>query len=794
MKKGYLRETVNGKRRRRLSAGSVLLGMALLGILSGCGGRENGADGPAANGPGAEGEVYAAEFIPIEGEYVDYDGARVAENSLYYLSFAWNEELQYYVQVINRLDLQERSNSSFPLAWPEGPKAQAPIEYAFGEDGSLYVIAQTFPGEEGDSNQLLCKFRPEGEPEFTQNITEQLLKNPEEGAQIEGMEIDGQNRIYIAGRREVWLYDEKGQYQGEVSPGDAVSAKSSSGKKALEQVSVANPAIDGLYRNGCGKIYVSYGEEGQGGYGGILAEIQYEDKVLAMVCTDYPGGNALSPDQGGSFLMQDRKYVYAYDPAAGEADEILFAWMDCDIAGSSVLSFGQTRDGRIAAVLQARDGGGELALLTRVSPDRAVQKETLVLGVLTGAYYYEPAVVRFNRSNEKYRIEIREYYHYEENGALTMEDALAKLYAEIASDNCPDLLETTGLNLTQLTAKDSFEDLSPWLEKSEVFGREDFLSEILDAYTFDGTLATIPYAVFLETVMGHEGQTGQRDEWTPEKVIALAGANPEAELFDGADRNDGMNFLMAYGEEAFVDWDTGECGFDSETFQNLLRFVKEFPETVEFNPDRPSTPARIQGGEVLLKNIELYNFNTIQIELETFGDDAVCIGYPAADGGRHAMTAVFSYAVTSKSKHKEGAWAFLEHILSEEDGSNGMGFPSMKRRLEESMEEAVKVEYLLDEKGEIYLDENGEPVILGNTSSVRYGDGWSYTYHTPTREEAEVILSLLKDARPVFPDSGNEIRNIIAQEAEAFFRSQKSVEEVSEIIQNRVKLYVEENR
>ena len=104
------------------------------------------------------------------------------------------------------------------------------------------------------------------------------------------------------------------------------------------------------------------------------------------------------------------------------------------------------------------------------------------------------------------------------------------------------------------------------------------------------------------------------------------------------------------------------------------------------------------------------------------------------------------------------------------------------------------MEYLLDEKGEIYLDENGEPVILGNTSSVRYGDGWSYTYHTPTREEAEVILSLLKDARPVFPDSGNEIRNIIAQEAEAFFRSQKSVEEVSEIIQNRVKLYVEENR
>ena len=85
-------------------------------------------------------------------------------------------------------------------------------------------------------------------------------------------------------------------------------------------------------------------------------------------------------------------------------------------------------------------------------------------------------------------------------------------------------------------------------------------------------------------------------------------------------------------------------------------------------------------------------------------------------------------------------------------------------------------------------------MVLGNTSSVQYGDGWSYTYHTPTRQEAELILSLLKDARPVFADSGNEIRNIIVQEAEAFFQGQKSVEEVSKIIQNRVKLYVDENR
>lgn len=770
------------ERHRSTASRLVTVFMLTILLLSGCGGREN-----KDHIPEAESEVYISEFIPIEGEYIDYDGARVTGDNLSYLSFAWNEEIQYYTQVMERLSLQDGSRVSSPLAWPDGPQAQAAIEYTFGGDGCLYMIAQTFPGDSEESQLLLCKFRPDGNQDFVQNITEQLRKNPEEGIHIKAMEIDGQNRIYVAGSKEIRLYDERGQYQGQISP-EAFSSGNSSG-----QGNYANFLIDGLYCDGSGQMYVSYGEEGYGTDGYTLAEIDFEDKGLTVACTDFQDVNGLTANPGKSFLMQDQTYVYAYDPAAGEQGEILFGWMDCDIAGNSVLSFGRTQDGRIAAVLGNQDRSGELALITRVSADQAVRKETLVLGVLSAGYNYEPAVVRFNRSNEKYRIVLKEYYNYEDGG-ITLEDALAKLYAEIASDNCPDLLEVTGLNLNRLAAKDVFQDLGPLLEESSVFEPGDFVSEILDAYTFDGTLVTIPYAVFLETVMGNAGQVGPKNEWTPGEVIALAEANPDAELFDGADRNDIMNFLMEYGEDAFVDWEAGKCSFDSEEFKNLLEFVKSFPETVEYDPGQPSTPARIQKGEVLLKQVDLYNFDSIQRDLETFGSDAVCIGYPAMEGGRHGMTAIFSYAITSRSKHKEGAWAFIESILAEEDGSNGMGFPSVRQRLEEGLEDAIRVEYLLDEKGEICLDENGDPIILGNTSTVQYGDGWSYTYHTPTREEGELILSLFTDARPAFPGSGNEIQNIIAEEAAGFYSGQKTVDEAAEIIQNRANIFVNENR
>lgn len=781
----------------------VSLFLFVIFTLSGCGGSKDAEETEAMKDnedtSGTEEWVYVPEFFSMEGEYIDFDGAKVAGNNLCYLSFAWDEEIQYYTQVINTMSLQDGTAASFPLAWPDGPQAQAMVNYAFGNDGCLYGIAQTFPGDSEAPGILLCKFQPEGNQEFSQDITEQPRENPEEGIRISAVEIDGQNRIYIAGNSEVWLYDGKGQYKGnislekisheKVSPGNGAS-----GQQASEQSSYANLRIDGLYCDGNGNMYVSYGENGFSAYGYTLAEIDFESQKITAVCTDFLSVNDLSPDPGKSFLIQDQAYVRTYDPAAQDQGEILFGWMDCDIAGSSVLNFGQTADGHIAAVLEGQNGSGEIALLKKVRSDQAVQKETLVLGVLTGGYNYEPAVVRFNRSNERYRIVLKEYYNYEEDGSITLEDALAKLYAEIASDHCPDLLEVSGLNLTQLAAKDVFQDLRSCLEKSSAFEPGDFVEEILDAYTIEGTLVTIPYAVFLETVMGHEGQTGQPDEWTPEAVIALAEANPDAELFDGADRDDMMDFLMEYGEEIFVDWESGKCSFDSEQFKSLLQFVKSFPETVEYNPDRLSTPARIQNGEVLLKQVDLYNFDSIQIDLEAFGSDAVCIGYPTMDGGKNAMTAIFSYAITSKSKHKEGAWAFIESILREENGSNGMGFPSVKQRLEDKLEEAVNVKYALDENGEIYLDENGDPIILGNTSIVQYSDGWSYTYHTPTREEAELILSLLANARPIFLNNENEIRTIIAEEAVSFYNGQKTVDEVAEIIQNRVSLYVNENR
>ena len=76
--------------------------------------------------------------------------------------------------------------------------------------------------------------------------------------------------------------------------------------------------------------------------------------------------------------------------------------------------------------------------------------------------------------------------------------------------------------------------------------------------------------------------------------------------------------------------------------------------------------------------------------------------------------------------------------------------------------------------------------------SISYQDGWTYEYHTTTKEEVDQVLALFDVAKPA-ASQNSEIMTIISEEAEAFFKGQKSAAEVAAIIQSRAQIYVDEN-
>lgn len=722
--------------------------------------------------------VWVPEFITIDDETVSFYDMQLVGDSLCYQSYDYDEETEISTQSICRYSLADGNITKTPLNYVE-EKNWNLNRLVYAQDGSMYGTTNVYNEDYTKSETFLCKFDAEGKQIFAEDMTELVAES-----YVDNMAIDGEGRIYVTGENNVWLFDADGNKRGTVSLGADVNwiRAMGSGKD--------------------GKMYLCYYTSNGDT---VLCDIDFDGKKTGNTYENYPSSNsnALVPGIDKDFLAQDGNRVYEYDTKSQTSTE-LFTWLDSDINGNTVEKFWGLEDGRILAVASDWETNEKsIALLTKTKASEVPQKETIVIGSLYGGSDIQAAAVKFNKSNDKYRISIKGYLDFNswdgDDYEAYMADGMTRLNNDITSNNCPDILDLSGLNIKQLAAKGVFEDLNGYLEKSEKLSREDFLENILEAYTLDGKLVSIPYGFQMSTVVGKGSEVGTEMGWTLEELIAYADAHPDALLFDSKTKDVIMMTLMAYNADYFIDWSTGECRFDSEEFKDILNFANRFPEEYDWEKEDVSTPNKIQKGQVLLYEENIYDFNELQMCNEIFQGDASYIGYPTMDGSVGCMlSASQAYAITSKSGHKDGAWEFIEGFLTKEEnpdrGFSSIGFPTMKSKLNAMAADAVEVKYYTDENGELYYDENGEPIVMGGGSSISYGDGWSYEYSIPTQEEVDLALSLMEIAKPVSYSQGDEVLNIINEEAAPFYKGQKSVDEVASVIQSRIKIYVGENK
>ncbi|MCM1063500.1 MAG: extracellular solute-binding protein [Eubacterium sp.] len=773
---------------KKLMALGLASAMAL--SLAACGGPQGDSDssgnqgGNTGNGAEEKEFVYVPEFQEIDGENISYYNMKYMGDALYYDSYHYDEATGVGGESIVRYSLADGSSTTLPLKLGENVSLS---DYAVAADGSIVAVCYDYSGEPGPEGYVqpkrtLCRFDAEGEIVFSIDLVETLGLD-EDNAYVRNFAMDGEGRSYINIDNKIYLMDAEGNSQGAVETS-------------------AN-WISGMGGGRDGKMYFSYYDDAAQGNSYVLAEVDFDKKAVGATYKGFlsGNGNGLYTGVEYDFLVGDGTSVYAYDLESQE-NEKLFDWLDSDINGVNATCVGQLEDGRLLAVIndwETNENG--LALLTKTKASEVAQKETILVGAMYSDSTLQAAAVKFNKGSDKYHISIKTYVDYTNWTENSWSDALTNLNNDITSNNCPDILDLSGLNVQQLAAKGVFEDLNPFLDGSSHFSREDFIPNVMDAYTYDGVQVSIPVTFSLRTIMGKGSELGDKDGWTIDEMIAYADSHPDAQIFDYSSKDYILQMCMMFNENAFIDWTTGECKFDTPEFKSLLEFVNRFPDEYQYEDDAASTPTRIQNGEILLDMVYISDFDEIQLYKEIFEGDIACIGFPTTDGGcGTGLTAYEAYAITSKSNYKEGAWEFIESMLmpkDEEETSRRGGywnFPNNKEQLQKMAEEAVKVEYLTDENGEIMKDEDGEPIVIGAGHGIGYGDGWSYDYRIPTQDEVDIVMELIEKARPVSDSSGtDQIQNIIMEEAAAYFQGQKSVDEVTNIIQSRINIYVSEN-
>lgn len=731
----------------------------------------------------AGGQTDGKEFVYVP-EYVSFGKDGDSETSRYNFTFA-NGKIYY-----NMFTESEAGGYTGMYVYDTTTGTEAEIVSGDMSDNSWwqsmtvdasdnqYIVWSEWVVDEGNPDNsynryTLAKYDAAGNTVYSADLTD-VLAEDEENSYIQSVLVDGQGRAYLQSGQVVFLMDAQGSLKGKVSTGDSW--------------------INSMTLGGDGTVYVAYYDWSSTADGGYLAAGIDFDGVTLKEAFELPmSGATLSTGITKELLLSDETALYEFDKKSGEK-ELLLEWLDSDINGNYIEAVHALEDGRIMVIINSWDTGKtEIAYLNKTPASEVVQKTELTVAVLYSSQELSTAAVDFNKSSDKYRVKIKTYYDFD--SGMDYNDAVSAMNNDIVSgSSCPDIIaiDSDMLSPETLLQKGILEDLTPYLEKSTVLNREDLVESVLESYTYDGKLAAIPKSFGIATIAGKTSVVGEKAGWTIADVMKLAEQYPDAELFEYASRSEMMYLLMMLNQDEFIDWESGNCDFNNDLFRQMLTFVAGFPEELEWNEDQESTPVRLGNGSLLLYMDNISSIMDLQVTAAMFGEPVTYVGYPS-DGEESGsfMNVSGCYGIAARSENKDGAWAFIENYLNSESTMFSYGFSIKKAVIEEDIAEAMKVEYVLDENGDPLLDENGAPVIQ---SSGGFGyDDWEYDYRPATEEERELLWELIGMASPLPSQSNSEILNIITEEADAFYKGQKSVDEVAAQIQSRVSMYVSEN-
>ncbi len=462
----------------------------------------------------------------------------------------------------------------------------------------------------------------------------------------------------------------------------------------------------------------------------------------------------------------------------------VFDFMASDLEIESVIGCSFLSADSAVLMYYNMDYGSEAALFKKAVDAGQGDKVALSLACTYADSDLSKAVVRFNKANSKYRVVLQEY-PYDDEGKNT-------LNMEVAAGNIPDMLCISGdMPVESYAAKGMFVDLGSFFSEDEELASRDYLDNVLDASRIDGKMYFICPAFNVMGLIGKKKDFGNTVGVTTgqiEKMIKERGLNYETAL--GPITREGMlSWVLFCAMDEYVDWDRGTCSFGSESFINLLKFCKKFPKKINYeNIDWAQLEGAMRDGKQLIRDGYMYCFDSYMQERYGYvGEEITYMGYPGDGGNGPVIMNELAIAITRSSDHPEGCWEFLrEFYLDEYQQNIDSAFPISVDALE------ILADRAMNPKTFTYTDEKGKEVSETETSSVMM-NGKTVKLPVTSQKDIDHVMGILRSLK-MKTSVDSKITEIINEESSAFFAGQKSAEETADIIQSRIKVYINETK
>jgi len=751
---------------------TILWALVLLPALTGCGQNEreeilpSGEYVPTAEFmelPVTDGNKFSGkqQFLYRDGEIYYLDVTRVPK-----------EQHEDDGHMESRLWTVPLAGDGTPRLLEEGiQKGEGTSAYCFTVDGekNLYFYErQTSRGTDGEPQYTyyLRKVDAEGA-----DVYRSVLPDPAYSAQGIYVDREGNAALFLPAydTNSLYFYDSAGRYRG------AAALPWEAGFSSTHH---------------CTNNIVCAGEDGY-----FLWEVDFFENSLRLwevdfqemgiqedpIVIDMPplaGGvqrtgsadYTLLGDEQAGLLISVRDMLWRYDLETGEA-EVLLRWDDenIDIDGRYVAqaSFGAPGGGGIPLNVlfydsyTSSDGYYDLMSADITYTDRAYlpRRQTVRIGL--GESFGSSGEIgcllrRFNRYSSTYRAEAAQY---------SPEDLQELL---MHGEDVPDLLDITGLRIQWLESKGLLEDLTPRFERSTEAGKEDILPSVWALSVRDGKVTHMPCGFRVSSLS--TAADVPEGGWDYSQYLEMGDRYPGSWYFSRFDGGQVWSVIAQTSLDSFIDWDRRECRFDSREFLDLL----EKTAGLSYPPHRKNRGGSeeqlredLLSAQILFRSSSYGSPYDMDRARTDSGDRLKEAGYPTAD---KEPAFIFSptqdLAVYALSPVKDGAWAFLEFLLSggRQDwySTQNDAFPVRRDAFEEYLYKSYSSKTSLVIDGIEHFEDTPEKLLF-------------MTEHMVRGQNAQ-----------------DEAAKILLEEIQACCAGDKTPEETAQVIQSRVQLYLDE--
>ena len=672
----------------------------------------------------------------------------------------------------------------------EGPEAGEDTAEDSSEDSSEETVTVTEEVTEADDDVIVDKIVPDGEDmdeDYDYHEEQYLQKYDATGNEIfnimlsdgqdeenyfslYGMVYDEDHGLIVSSNRGIQKFNEDDQ-----SFTTIVEADNSNSEYSDASVS--------LYSGFDGQIFASvWGDHGielrsfdpaTGKMGDASEQFKTYDDYTFF------GGN------GYDLYVSKNDGFYGYDKAKDTLTKLL-DFVDSDLSISySISSVVAVSDQEFIANLPDEAGNYALYRLTKVPADQVKDKTIITLAGSSIDYNVRELVYKYNQESEDYKIKIVDYSSLDSDE--DWQAGLTQFNLDIVSGNVPDIMYFVNEEpVDSYINKGLFLDLSSFLSSDPELKDVEFVQNVFDAFKTGDKMYQVVPSFYVNSLAMKASYADGRDTLTLKDCRDMI--EQKGITFSDSFGMISKETLMYYGlmtsGNKIIDWENKSCNFNSDGFIELLEFAKEFPDEITEDQWMEYDDSCYRTGNALFSLAYINGFRSYRRYIDgTFGEDVALIGFPNEMGVNCSIISPNArFAVSAQTKYPEECWKLLRMLyLDDYQDTVEYDFPIRKDKFDALGKKSMEKEFWIDDDGEKHYEE--EYYWVGDTQ---------VEVQPLSQKDVDAVTDFVESLNLTYSPN-EDVYNIVNEEAAAYYKGQKTAQEVAEVIQSRVSIFVNEN-